>query len=84
MIDIISNRQEESGFGEGRGEAEGMLRCARVKLTQCRMDRIKERFNRVDHPQSDSESKSKEENLKEGIYRQDDQPRLRKILGDKT
>lgn len=41
MIDIISKRKEESGFGEGRGEAEGMLGGARVKLIWCRMNRMK-------------------------------------------
>lgn len=52
MIDIISNRKEESGFEEGRGEAEGMLGGARVKLIQCRMNRMKGSFGRVDPPQS--------------------------------
>lgn len=37
MIDIISKRKEESGFGEDRGEAEGMPGGARVKLIQYRM-----------------------------------------------
>lgn len=32
MIDIISNRKEESGFGEGKGEAEGILGGARSKV----------------------------------------------------
>lgn len=32
MIDIISKRKKESGFEEGRGEAEGILGGARVKL----------------------------------------------------
>lgn len=31
MIDIISKRKEESGFGEGRGEAEGMQGGAKNK-----------------------------------------------------
>lgn len=32
MIDIISRRKEESGFGEGRGEAEGMQSGAKNKV----------------------------------------------------
>lgn len=32
MIDIISRRKEESGFGEGRGEAEGMQGGAKNKV----------------------------------------------------
>lgn len=42
LIDIISRRKEESGFGEGRGEREGMLRGARVKLIQCRVNSLGE------------------------------------------
>lgn len=49
MIDIISKRKKESGFGEGRGEAEGILGGARVKLIQCRM---KGSFSEIDPPQS--------------------------------
>lgn len=44
-------------FGEGRGEAEGMLGGARVKLTQCRMNVTKGSFGSVDPPQSFSGSK---------------------------
>lgn len=65
MIDIISKRQEESGFGEGRGEAEG---CARVKLIQCRMNRMKGSFGRVDPPQSVNGSKSEGEGDSQGRY----------------
>ena len=54
MIDIISKRKEESGFGEGRGEVKGMLGGARVKLIRCRMNRMKGSFSRADPPQSDS------------------------------
>lgn len=42
LIDIISSRKEESGFGEGRGECEGMLGGARVKLIQCRVNSLGE------------------------------------------
>lgn len=42
LIDIISKRKEGSGFGEGRGEIEGMPGGARVKLIQCRMNSISE------------------------------------------
>lgn len=42
LIDIISKRKEESGFGEGRGEREGMLGGARVKLIQCRVNGLGE------------------------------------------
>lgn len=52
MTDIISRREEESGFGKGKGEAEGMLGDARVKLTQCRMNRMKGSVSRVDPPQA--------------------------------
>lgn len=53
MTDIISRRKEESGFGEVRVEAEGMLGGSRVKLIQCRMNTMKGSFSRVDPPQSD-------------------------------
>lgn len=46
MTDIISRGKEESGFGGGRGEVEGMLGGARVKLIQCRMNRMKGSFGR--------------------------------------
>lgn len=42
MIDIISKSGEDSGFGEGRGEREGMLGGARVKLIQCRVNGLGE------------------------------------------
>lgn len=58
VIDIISKRKEESGFVEGRGEAEGMLGSARVKLIQCRMNRMKGSFSGVDPPQSVGGSQS--------------------------
>lgn len=58
MIDIISKGKEDSGFGEGRGEAEGMLGGARVKLIQCRMKRMKGGFSGVDPPQSATGSQS--------------------------
>lgn len=47
LIDIISRRREGSGFGEGRGEREGMSGGARVKLIQCRMNSLSE----IDPPQ---------------------------------
>ncbi len=56
MIDTISKREEGSGFGEGRGEAQGMLGGARVKLIQCRMKRMKGSFSGLDPPQSASGS----------------------------
>lgn len=52
MTDIISRREEEYGFGGSKGEAEGMLGDARVKLIQCRMNRMKGSFSRLDPPQS--------------------------------
>lgn len=61
MIDIISKGKEESGFGEGRGEAQGMLGGAREKLIQCRMNRMKGSFSRIDPPQSACGSQSEKE-----------------------
>lgn len=68
MIDRFFKRQEESGFGEGRGDAEGMLGCARVKLIQCRMNRMKGGFSRVDPPQSGGGGKSEKEGYLQGRY----------------
>lgn len=61
MIDIISKWKEKSGFGGGRGEAEGMLGGARVKLIQCKMNRMKGSFCRVGPPQSTSGSQPERE-----------------------
>lgn len=70
MIDIISKRREESGFGEGRGEREGMLGGARVKLIQCRVNSLGE----TDPPQlargTDTETHS------EGLRGQTDSTRF--------
>lgn len=49
---MTSGRQEESGFEEGRGEAEGMLGCARGKLIQCRMNRWMGNISRAAPPKS--------------------------------
>lgn len=48
MIGMISRRKEESGFGEGRGEAAGTQRGARIKLIQCWMYGMRVGFSGAD------------------------------------
>lgn len=42
MTDVASQGQEESGNREVKGEAAGTEGSARVKLIQCKMNKIKE------------------------------------------
>lgn len=41
MTDVASQRQEESGYGEVKGEAGGMEGSSRVKLIHCQMKKMK-------------------------------------------
>lgn len=54
MTDVASQGQEESGYREVKGEAAGTEGSARVKLIQCKMNRIKESTLKkpTDPPQS--------------------------------
>lgn len=54
MTDVASQRQEESGYREVKDEAEGMEVGARVKLIQCKMNKMKESTLKkpTDPPQS--------------------------------
>lgn len=42
MTDVASQGQEESGYREVKGDAAGMGGGARVKLIQCKMNKMKE------------------------------------------
>lgn len=53
MTDVASQGQEESGYGEVKGEAGGMEGSARVKLIQCKTKKMTKSTVKIpDPPQS--------------------------------
>lgn len=50
MTDVASQRQEESGYGEVKGEAGGTEGSAREKLIQCKMKKMKESTVKIPDP----------------------------------